>query len=131
MKPTIISRYLLALFFTAAGANHFLSPEVYLAMIPDWLPAPEILNWISGAAEIAGGIAILFQRTRKAAAIGLVLLLVAVFPANLHVAIHGWPGTDLPQWILLARLPLQLVFIAWVTYSSEIFRKKVESIPHK
>ncbi len=112
-----ISRYLLAAFFIAAGANHFLNPEIYLSMMPPWLPAPEELNLISGAAEIAGGIGILIPRTRRAAAIGLILLLLAVFPANLHLAIYGWPGMDIPRWALWLRLPFQLAFIAWVVFS--------------
>jgi uncharacterized membrane protein len=123
MKLRLISRYLLALFFIIAGTNHFLSPETYLAMMPPWLPAHELLNHISGAAEIAGGIGLLIPKTRKAAAIGLILLLVAVFPANLNVALNGWPGVDLPRWILIARLPLQLLFVAWVAYSSGIASK--------
>lgn len=117
MTARRISRYLLAAFFIAAGANHFLNPELYLSMMPPWLPAPEALNLISGAAEIAGGIGLLIPRLRRPAAIGLILLLLAVFPANLHLAIHGWPGMDLPRWALWLRLPFQLAFIAWVIFS--------------
>jgi|AntRauTorckE6833_2_1112554.scaffolds.fasta_scaffold10600_3 uncharacterized membrane protein len=121
MKSRLISRYLLAVFFILAGINHFISPEVYLSMMPPWLPAQELLNAISGAAEIAGGIGILIPRTRKAAAIGLILLMIAIFPANIHVAMNGWPGMDMPRWILIARLPLQLLFIAWIVFSIGIF----------
>ncbi|MEP2776612.1 MAG: DoxX family membrane protein [Luteolibacter sp.] len=117
MKLRTVSRYLLAFAFVVAGANHFRAPELYLTMMPPWLPAHSLLNAISGAAEIAGGIGILIPRTRRAAAIGMILLLIAVFPANLHIAINGWPETDLPQWILIARLPFQLLFIAWVVFS--------------
>lgn len=112
-----ISRYLLAIAFTFAGANHFRTPDVYLAMMPPWLPAHEWLNWISGAAEIAGGLGLLIPRLRNAAGIGLILLLIAVFPANIQIALNGWPGMDIPQWVLIARLPFQLVFIAWVIFS--------------
>ncbi len=115
-----ISRFVLAIAFLAAGANHFRSPEVYLAMIPPWLPAHDWLNWISGAAEIAGAIGILIPRTRRAAGLGLVLLLIAVFPANLQIALHGWPGMDIPRWVLFARLPFQLLFIGWVVYSCRL-----------
>lgn len=117
MKACDISRYLLAAFFIVAGANHFLNSEIYLSMMPPWLPAPDALNLISGAAEVAGGIGILIPRTRRAAAIGLILLLLAVFPANLHLAIHGWPALDIPRWVLWLRLPFQLAFIAWVIFS--------------
>ena len=103
--------------FIIAGANHFRDPATYVAMIPPWLPSPEALNYISGAAEIAGGIGVFIPLTRNTAATGLILLLIAVFPANLQIAIHGWPGKDIPQWVLIARLPFQLLFIAWVLFS--------------
>lgn len=125
MNTRRISRFVLALFFVIAGLNHFRSPETYLAMMPPWLPAPYSLNLLSGMAEIAGGLGIIIPRTRRAAGFGLILLLIAVFPANLHVAIHGWPGTDIPRWILIARLPFQLLFIAWVYYSAEFSKKTI------
>lgn len=117
MKLRNLSRIILAIAFVLAGANHFRSPDVYLSMMPPWLPAHEWLNWISGAAEIAGGVGLLIPRLRNAAGIGLILLLVAVFPANLHIAFNGLPGMDIPRWILIARLPFQLVFVAWVLFS--------------
>ena len=107
-------RWIIGVFFVGAGANHFVNPEPYLAMMPALLPAPSALVWISGAAEIAGGIGVLWSRTRRIAGWGLIALLVAVFPANLNVALHGWPGVTLPPWSLWLRLPLQGVMIAWV-----------------
>jgi uncharacterized membrane protein len=107
-------RAVIGLFFVAAGANHFLNPGPYLSMMPGYLPHPATLVWISGVAEILGGIGILVPATRTFAGWGLILLLVAVFPANLNAAMHGWPGVNLPSWGLWARLPLQFVFIWWV-----------------
>jgi|TARA_B110000037_G_scaffold26369_1_gene30919 uncharacterized membrane protein len=92
-------------------------------MMPQWLPAHGLLNAISGAAEIAGGISVLIPRTRRAAGMGLILLLIAIFPANIHIAINGWPGMDIPRWVLFARLPFQLLFIAWVAYSCDLLKK--------
>ena len=112
-----LSRYLLAAFFIVAGANHFRDPATYLSMMPPWLPGHEALNFISGAAEVAGGIGLLVSRTRNAAAIGLILLLIAIFPANIHIALIGWPGMNIPHWVLWARLPFQLLFIGWVLFS--------------
>lgn len=89
-------------------------------MMPSWLPAHGLLNAISGAAEIAGGIGVLIPRTRRAAGIGLILLLIAVFPANIYIALNGWPGMDIPRWALFARLPFQLFFIAWVAFSCDL-----------
>lgn len=108
-------RWVLAVFFVVAGANHFRSPEIYLGMMPPWLPWPEALNAISGVAEIIGGVGLLVPRTRRLAAWGLIALLVAIFPANLHVALAGkMPGTDFSPLVLWLRLPFQAVFIAWV-----------------
>lgn len=121
-----ISRTALALFFIVAGLNHFRSPGIYLSMMPPYLPWPEILNLVSGAAEIAGGIGVLVPGVRKAAGWGLIALLAAVFPANLHVAIHGWPEMDLPRSVLWARLPLQALLIAWVYFTC---LRKTSSIP--
>jgi uncharacterized membrane protein len=112
-------RGLLALFFILAGANHFRSPEIYLGMMPPWLPEPELMNTISGAAEIFGGVGLLIAATRRAAGWGLVVLLIAIFPANVHVALQGnMPGTDFSPLVLWLRLPFQAVFIALVWWST-------------
>lgn len=116
-----ISRILLVTFFVLAGLNHFLHPQAYLTMIPPYVPFPRAMNFISGAAEIVGGIAVLFPRLRRAAGWWLIALLLAVFPANLHVALHGWDGVEIPVWVLWARLPLQVALLAWV-YASCLAR---------
>ena len=100
--------------FIAAGANHFINPKPYISMMPTYLPAHEALVQISGVAEILGGLGACVLRTRRFAAWGLIALLVAVFPANLGVALHGWPGENIPAWVLWCRLPFQPVFIWWV-----------------
>ena len=107
--------YGLAGFFVLAGANHFRDPATYVAMMPSALPAPWTLVYLSGIAEMAGGLGLLHPRTRRLAAWGLIALLVAVFPANLNMAINDLPlgSRELPTWALWARLPLQLVVIAW------------------
>lgn len=105
---------LLATFFVVAGANHFVHPQAYLKMIPPYVPLPRAMNVISGAAEMLGGIAVLIPQLRRAAGWSLIALLIAVFPANLHVALHGWDGVKMPAWILWARLPMQVAFVAWV-----------------
>ncbi len=105
----------LAAFFVGAGVMHFLYPKTYERIVPPVLPAPAAIIMISGVAEIAGGVGVLFPATRRAAAWGLVTLLVAVFPANLycavaHVPLPGLMGERWAQWL---RLPLQLPLIAW------------------
>lgn len=111
----IALRWVLAVFFVAAGTNHFRTPAIYLGMMPPGLPWPEALNAISGGAEILGGIALLGSRTQRLAGWGLIALLVAVFPANVHAALEGrMPGTNFSPLTLWLRLPFQAVFIAWV-----------------
>ena len=113
-----ISRAALALVFIVAGVAHFVSPGAYVAIMPTSLPWPVALVYISGVAEIAGGAGVLFARTRRTAALGLMILLVAVFPANIHAAQSGMIlfGWSVPPWILWLRLPLQAVLIAWVYF---------------
>jgi uncharacterized membrane protein len=108
-----IFRYLLAAIFVLAGANHFWKPDFYVAIMPPYLPWHLELVWISGVFEILGGIGVLLPHPlRRAAGWGLVALLVAVFPANVHFALtqDSMPGFLL-AWI---RLPFQVVFIGWV-----------------
>jgi uncharacterized membrane protein len=110
-----ILRWALTIFMVIAGANHFVSPEPYVGMMPAYLPAPWTLVYVSGIAEILGGIGLIVPATRRLAAWGLIALFVAIFPANLNMALHRLPLGDhpVPAWALWARLPLQLVLIAW------------------
>jgi uncharacterized membrane protein len=110
-----IALILLACFFVAAGINHFLHPSVYVRAVPPWLPAPVLLVQISGICEILGGIGALLPSTRRLAGVGLIALLVAVFPANVQMAQHPELYRDIAASpVLYIRLPLQLVLIAWV-----------------
>lgn len=112
-----IVRLIVAFGFMVAGANHFRDPALYIGMMPSWLPEPDLLQRIAGAAEIAGGVGLLVPPLRRFAMWGLVILLVAIFPANLHVALTGrMAGLELAPWVLWARLPFQLVFIAAVLW---------------
>jgi uncharacterized membrane protein len=103
-------------FFVLAGAMHFVIPGAYRRIMPPYLPVPKALVYASGVAEIAGGAALIPAATRRPAGWWLIATLVAVFPANLHMAVHPdefpkVPGGAASLW---ARLPLQAVFIAWV-----------------
>jgi uncharacterized membrane protein len=101
-------------FFVFAGIMHFVVPRTYESIVPDALPAKRALVYASGAAEIAGGAGVLHARTRRAASWWSVATLLAVFPANVHMALN--PGRyPVPggRAALLARLPLQAVAIAW------------------
>lgn len=98
-----------------AGANHFISPDTYKAMMPEALPTHGALVAISGVAEIAGGLGLILPATRRLAAYGLIALFVAVFPANINMAVNDLPlGTkQLPTGVLWARLALQPLLIWW------------------
>jgi uncharacterized membrane protein len=108
-------RWLFTAVMVVAGANHFISTDGYVAMMPSALPAPLALVYISGVAEMLGGLGLILPATRWLAAWGLIALFLAVFPANINMAINHLPlfGRDMPSWALWARLPLQAVFIAW------------------
>ena len=107
-------RVLFALLFIVGGAAHFTSTDSYVAIMPPYMPAPRLLIYISGVCEMIGGTALLVNRLRIAAAWGLILLLLAVFPANVHMAINhvSPPGMSFAPWMLWLRLPLQFVLIA-------------------
>jgi uncharacterized membrane protein len=110
-----ILRWLLTLFMVVAGANHFVAPAAYLGMMPSFLPAPAALVAISGVAEILGGLGLILPATRRLAGWGLIGLFVAIFPANINMAVHHLPlgGRPIPSWALWARLPLQAVLVVW------------------
>jgi uncharacterized membrane protein len=112
-------RYLVALLMVGIGILHFVRPEGFVKIVPSWLPAPLALVFVSGAFEILGGLGLLVSRVRRLASYGLVALFVAVFPANVNMAIHEIQptGGHIPPAVMWLRLPFQLVFIAlalWV-----------------
>ncbi|HEY1684786.1 MAG TPA: MauE/DoxX family redox-associated membrane protein [Tepidisphaeraceae bacterium] len=109
-----IGRMIAALSFILAGANHFRSPAFYREIVPPGFGPPAFMVIISGIAEIAGGIGLLIPSLRRAAGWGLIALLIAVFPANIYMAIEPSRFPRFPDWTLWARLPLQIVFIFWI-----------------
>ena len=117
MRVKLALRWVLTVFMVGAGANHFVNSAPYLGMMPAELPASShlALVYISGVFEMLGGLGLILQATRRAAAWGLIALLVAVFPANVNMAINHLKLGDsaIPAWALWARLPLQAVLIAW------------------
>jgi uncharacterized membrane protein len=108
-------KLVLAAFMTFAGVMHFVSPKGFERIVPKWLPAPRAIVYVSGFFEVLGGVGLLVPFAQQWAAWGLVALFVAVFPANVNMAIHRIPlgRTQMPVWALWLRLPLQAVLIAW------------------
>ena len=114
-----LSLGLLALLFVGAGVLHFVRPEPFVRIVPDWLPAARALVFWSGVFEVLGGLGLLLPATRVWAGWGLIALLVAVFPANVHMALHPDLFPGIPVWALWARLPLQAVLLAWVWWAAQ------------
>jgi uncharacterized membrane protein len=118
----VISLYLMVLVYVGAGIMHFVRPEVYVGIMPPWLPYPRLLVWVSGACEIIFGLLLLPTETRALAAWLIIILLIAVFPANIQMAINFWQQQRTGLWLALLRLPLQGVLIWWA-YSFTHFRQ--------
>ncbi|MBX9694885.1 MAG: DoxX family protein [Cyanobacteria bacterium] len=108
------SRWLLSVLFVFAGVMHFVRPEFFVRIVPPVLPCPLELVWISGFFEVLLGAMVHFKRTRKLSRGGLTLLLLAVFPANIYMAINSHLFRFLPSAVLWGRLPLQIALMGWV-----------------
>lgn len=113
-----VSWILMAILYTLAGLNHFRDPGFYLRMMPPYLPWHEALVALSGVIEIALGLALISTRARPWAGLGIVLLLVAVFPANLQMALRPEDFADIPRFALYLRLPVQGLLIAWAWWAT-------------
>jgi uncharacterized membrane protein len=109
-------RLILAVIFILAGMAHLVAPGIYRGIMPPWVPAHDLMIFLSGVAEIAGGLGLLLPQFRVGAAIGLILLLLAVYPANFQMLFNArergvaW-WYELGLWL---RLPLQIFLIGWV-----------------
>ena len=125
-------RFLLAItavLFVGAGVLHFLKTESYLKIMPPYVPWHRSLVYLSGIAEIAGGIGLMVPALRRAAAWGLVALLIAVLPSNIYMATNRIQVTShyIPQALLWIRLPLQALLIWWILSSTSIHRLKMRA----
>jgi len=117
-------RILLGVLFVLAGINHFVQPRLYTSIMPDYLPRHQLLVWLSGVAEVVCGLLIFIPRMRNLARWSLLALLVAIFPANLHMALNQARYPMIPGWLLWLRLPLQGVLMAWVWWLTAWPRSK-------
>ena len=121
-------RTILGVTMMFVGVLHFVRPEGFVKIVPAWLPAPLALVLVSGFFEIAGGLGLFFARFHRVAALGLVALYVAVFPANINMAVHDLQpeGAHVPAAALWLRLPFQavLVALAWWLSRSPVVRSR-------
>ena len=101
--------------YITVGIAHFTHADFFVSIMPPWLPLHLELVWISGFFEILGGVGLLIPRLRRMSSWGLIMLLIAVYPANLHMAFNPEPfiAEGMPLWGLYLRLPFQFLFIAW------------------
>jgi len=97
---------------------HFVNADFFVAIMPPYLPAHRELVWSSGVFEIVGGVAVLVPAVRSLAGWGLIALLIAVYPANLHMALHPELFPDTPPAAIYARLPFQFLFMLWAWWAT-------------
>ncbi len=107
----VMGRVICFAVFVILGVMHFVKAETYVKVMPPVVPFHLECVYISGLAEIIGGILILFKPTRRLAVYGLIALLIAVFPANIYMAMRPDLFPKIPHWLLLFRLPFQPIFI--------------------
>jgi len=117
-------RYVMGALYVVAGLLHFVVPSLYVQIVPPILPAPLALVYLSGVAEVGVGVGVVVPRTRRYAAWATIALLVAVFPANVYMAVsmvtvEGLPGGDPSPLVRWARLPLQGVLILWAYWYTD------------
>ena len=118
-KIKTLSIIIMTLFYIMAGTNHFINPDWYVRIVPPILPFKTAIVYISGILEIILGTLLIFPKTRFIASWGLILLLVAVYPANIYVALTNGEVMDTTPLIAWGRLPFQFVFIGLAYWHSK------------
>jgi len=116
--PRKIALVLLALAFVFAGVSHFTSFEFFVNIMPPYLPAHLALVYVSGVFEVLGGVGVLLPATRRLAGYGLIALLIAVYPANIHMAMNPELFPEVTPTALYIRLPVQFLLMAWVWWAT-------------
>lgn len=113
-----VSLILIGIFFVGVGVAHFTHADYFVGIMPPYLPWHLELVYLSGVFEILGGVGVLIGRTRTLAAIGLVALLFAVYPANIHMAMNPELFPDVEPVALYLRLPMQFVLMGWLWWAT-------------
>lgn len=108
-----IAWYGLAVFYIGGGINHFIKPDFYIGIMPDFFPAKNFLNIASGIAEIILGVLVLFPPTRKFACYGIIAMLISFFSVHITHLFQPPAIADGQYWLLVVRIPLQFLFIWW------------------
>ena len=113
LKYSFVDLYIMILLYVAAGINHFYNPKVYISIIPPWLPYKLLLTYFSGTCEILLALLLVPIKTRRFAAWGIILLLIAVFPANIQMSVNYYQSHNNYFWLTILRLPIQFVLVWW------------------
>ena len=116
----LILKVLFAILFIAAGILHFVNPDFFVRIVPPVLPAPLFLVYLSGFFEIALGILLLIPKFSRFAAFGLIALLIAVFPANIYMALNPQNFAEYNPLALYLRLPIQFLLMAWAFWFTKV-----------
>lgn len=117
-----INTIIIGSLFIVIGIYHFVNPSFFLKIMPDYIPYHKAMVFWSGVAEILGGIGIMIPQTKIYAGWGLIVLLIAVFPANIDMFLKAYQkhGMTIYTWLTLLRLPLQFVLMYWVFWAAEL-----------
>lgn len=127
------ARVALSIFFAFTAVGHFIKTEAMVAMLPPWVPGRHQLVYVTGVLELLGAIGIWIPRFRRAAGLCLILMLIGLLPANIYAAFERVPfgGHELGPVYLLARVPVQLLLIAWTYYATEqAWLRRRSPLPH-
>lgn len=121
-RARTVLRRLLAIIYAVVGAAHLRSPDMFVRITPDWVPAPEMVVYLTGLCEIAGAIALFVPRLHYAAGVAFALYALCVWPANIKHALEGLPvgGADWGWWYHGPRLAFQPVFIWWALFAGRV-----------
>ena len=112
------------LWFFLGGLAHFAFTGLEASVVPPWVPWPRATVLATGVLELAGALGLLWPRTRRLAGWALAALTVAVTPANVHMLQHAERFPSIPEWLLVARLPLQAVLLALILWSTAPARRR-------
>jgi uncharacterized membrane protein len=108
---------IISLFFLIGGIAHFVFTDMFIKIMPSYLGHKKELVWISGLFELLGAVGILVQKFRTISGYGLIVLIIAVFPANINMALHPQDFLFIPEFLLWLRLPIQFIFV-WFVWKS-------------
>ncbi len=110
---TLVLKVLMAVFYVYGGVNHFRDPSFYLNIMPPYIPAHDAAVALSGVAEVVLGGLLLWPRSQRLAAWGIVAMLIAFLPVHVHMLASSHLYPEVPLLFLWLRFPMQAVLLLW------------------